>query len=152
VRVPLLDTHAWIWWVQGDARLGRTVLAALDALPQSNRPAISSISLWEVATLVERGRLVLPEPLERWFDAAADPRSVRILPISTAVAAEVARLPPSFHRDPADRLIVATSRVLRLPVVTHDRAIIRSRLVRRWSPEPSSDAGRQRTPSLKPDR
>lgn len=133
MRPPLLDTHAWIWWVHGDPRLGRSTLAALDALPAATRPAISSISLWEVATLVELGRLVLPQPLERWFEAAADARTVQILPITPAVAAEVARLPPSFHRDPADRLILATSRVLGYPLVTRDRAMTRARLARRWT-------------------
>lgn len=131
---PLLDTHAWIWWVHGDPRLGRATAEALDALPSNTRPAISCISLWEVATLVELGRVVLPQPLERWFELAADPRTVQVLPISPAVAAEVARLPSRFHRDPADRLIVATSRVGGYPLVTRDRAIARSRLTRRWSP------------------
>lgn len=140
---PLLDTHAWIWWVHGDARLGRATLDALDALPSGNRPAISSISLWEVATLVELERLVLPQPLERWFEAAADARTVQVLPITPAIAAEVARLPSTFHRDPADRLIVATSRVVGYPLVTRDRAIVRSRLARRWSPQPIARASRR---------
>ena len=131
--VPLLDTHAWIWWMQGDARLGRATLDALDALPGSLRPCVADISLWEVATLVELGRIVLPESLEHWLDAAADPRTVRTLPVTPAIAAEVARLPATFHRDPADRLIVATSRVMGYPLVTRDRAITTTRLARSWS-------------------
>lgn len=131
---PLLDTHAWVWWVHGDARLGRATLASLDALPADARPVISSISLWEVATLAELGRLVLPEPLERWFEKAADPRTVRIVPVTTTIAAAVAYLPATFQRDPADRLIVATCRALGHPIVTRDRAIVASRVVRRWSP------------------
>ena len=129
----LLDTHAWIWWVQGDVRLGRSTLEALDALPADARPCLADISLWEVATLVELGRVELPVSLDTWLDAAADPRTVRILPVTPAIAAEVARLPATCHRDPADRLIVATSRVLGHPLVTHDRAITKTRLVRRWS-------------------
>lgn len=137
---PLLDTHAWIWWLHGDRRLGKATQAALDDLPAAARPAISSISLWEVATLVELGRLELPLPLEQWFERAADPRTVQVLPITPAIAAEVARLPEGFHRDPADRLIVATSRVLGYPIVTRDRAMTRARLVRRWSPAVSDRA------------
>ena len=129
---PLLDTHAWIWWVQGDTRLGRSTLDALDALPTDSRPCLSDISLWEVATLVDLGRVELPESLETWLEAAADPRTVRILPVTPAIASEVARLPATFHRDPADRLIVATSRVMGFPLVSHDRLITSSRLARRW--------------------
>jgi PIN domain nuclease of toxin-antitoxin system len=139
-EAPLLDTHAWIWWMQGDARLGRATIDALDALPADARPYLADISLWEVATLVDLGRVELPESLEMWLDAAADPRTVRVLPVTPAIAAEVARLPATFHRDPTDRLIVATSRVMGFPLVTHDRAITRTRLVRRWLPEDANRA------------
>ena len=134
-EAPLLDTHAWIWWIQGDVRLGQKAIDALDALPADDRPYLSDISLWEVVTLVALARVELPESLEMWLDAAADPRTVRVVPVTAAIAAEVARLPATFHRDPADRLIVATSRVLGHPLVTHDRAIARTRLVRRSAAE-----------------
>jgi PIN domain nuclease of toxin-antitoxin system len=131
---PLLDTHAWIWWIDQDARLGAKAIAALDALPRDDRPLLADISLWEVAMLVERGRLALDLPLGEWLDAAAHPRSVQLVTVTPSIAAEVAALPESFHRDPADRLIVATSRVLQVPVLTHDKLISGSRLVRRWVP------------------
>jgi PIN domain nuclease of toxin-antitoxin system len=132
--VPLLDTHAWIWWVDQDPRLGARAIAALDALPRGERPYLADISLWEVAMLVERKRLELDLPLRDWLDAAAHPKSVRVVPVDADIAAEVASLPDSFQRDPADRLIVATSRVLGIPVLTHDKLITGSRLVRRWAP------------------
>ena len=129
---PLLDTHAWIWWIEQDARLGPKAIAALDALPADRRPFLSDISLWEVATLVERGRLALDVPFSEWLEAAAHPRSVRLLPTSIRIAAEIARLPDSFHRDPADRIIVAASRAHRIPVLTHDDRIRKSRLATLW--------------------
>lgn len=135
MRAPLLDTHAWIWWVDQDRRLGVKAIAALDRLPRENRPSVADVSLWEVATLVARGRLTLDVPLREWLEAAAHPRSVRVIPVTPAIAAEVAKLPVSFHRDPADRLIVATARVLDLPVLSYDRRITRSRLVARWRPD-----------------
>lgn len=131
---PLLDTHAWIWWLHGDARLGQHALKKLDQLPRNLRPAISDISLWEVATLVSRGRLELQSTLDAWLAIAAHPSTVRVLPMTPRIAAEVARLPDSFQRDPADRLIVATSRVHGLAVLTRDAAIAKSGLVRLWSP------------------
>jgi PIN domain nuclease of toxin-antitoxin system len=135
VLVPLLDTHAWVWWVQADPRLDRRTVEALDGLPPNERPVLCDISLWEVAMLVTLGRLTLAEPLESWLETAADPRTVRVVPVTPAVAAEVARLPETFHRDPADRLIVASCRALGHPLVTRDRAITRARLVRRWTPD-----------------
>jgi PIN domain len=82
----------------------------------------------------EREHLSLDVPLAEWLAAAAHPRSVRLIPITPQIAAEVAALPAGFHRDPADRVIVATSRVLKLPLLTRDRLITASRLVTRWRP------------------
>jgi PIN domain nuclease of toxin-antitoxin system len=92
VPAPILDTHAWVWWVQADPRLDRATIEALDALPADDRPAVCDISLWEVAMLVALGRLTLGEPLESWLEAAADPRTVQVFPITPAIAGEVANI------------------------------------------------------------
>jgi PIN domain nuclease of toxin-antitoxin system len=130
---PVLDTHAWIWWVERDPRLPRAAVETLDAMPTDARPYLSDISLWEVAMLVAVGRLSFSVPLQDWLEAAAHPRSVRIVSISPTIAAGVAALPATFHRDPADRVIVATCRALQAPLATNDRLITRSRLVSRWT-------------------
>jgi PIN domain nuclease of toxin-antitoxin system len=130
---PLLDTHIWVWWVSGDSRLGPRLREALDAFGPDARPHLSDISLWEVAMLVERKRLGFAIPLEQWLREASRSDVVQNVPISTAIAAETAALPPSFHRDPADRIIVATSRVIGMSLLTKDRAILRSRLAQRWT-------------------
>jgi PIN domain nuclease of toxin-antitoxin system len=62
------------------------------------RPFLSDISLWEVAMLVGLGRMELAESFDTWLDSAADPRTVTILPVTPAIAAEVARLPATFQR------------------------------------------------------
>ena len=134
MSAPVLDTHAWVWWVTRDRRLGAPALDALDGMPSGGRPRLADISLWEVAMLVERKRLALSLPLGEWLALAAHPRTVDVVPVSPPIAAEVANLPAVFQRDPADRLIVATCRVLGAPLVTHDRLITRSRLVKRWAP------------------
>lgn len=134
MSAPLLDTHAWVWWVDRDRRLGKARQEALDRLPAGNRPVLSAISLWEVACLVEVGRLGFSVSLDEWLAAAADPRTVRVVPINPAIAAATSRLPKSFHRDPADRLIVATALVERLQLVTDDGPIRKARLVRLWKP------------------
>ena len=129
---PLLDTHAWVWWICGDSRLAPREREALDNLPPSERPVLAEISLWEVAMLVERGRLELDMDLERWLALASAPATVELARVTPAIAAEVARLPEKFHRDPADRLIVATARVKKLPVLTRDRMITSARVVPLW--------------------
>ena len=131
---PLLDTHMWIWWIGRDPRLDNSIVEALDALPVADRPYVSDISLMEVALLTGRGRVSLPAPLEEWLETAAHPRSVRTVPISPAIAARMARLGDVF-RDPSDRVIVATSQTLNVPLLTHDKTIVRSQLVRRWTPK-----------------
>jgi PIN domain nuclease of toxin-antitoxin system len=128
---PLLDTHAWVWWIRRDERLGSAAIEQLDAFRPGERPSVADISLWEIAMLVRLGRLELGAPLRTWLDVASHPRTVRIMPISAAIAAETAALPQTL-RDPADRIIVATSRVADVPLLTHDRAILRSRLAHRW--------------------
>jgi PIN domain nuclease of toxin-antitoxin system len=101
-------------------------------------------------TITKRGRVVArlvsagdtddrTVPFPGRVEAAAHPRTVRLVPISVPVAAGIAALPPSFHRDPADRVIVATCRVLGAALVTKDRLIVRSRLVSRWDPRPAGD-------------
>ncbi len=134
MTTPVLDTHAWVGWILGSPDLKPAEHAALDGLPPGRRPFLSAISLWEVAMLVELNRLSLDVPLADWLATASHPRTVRVIPISPAIAAGTALLPSSFHRDPADRLIVATCRELDAPLVTHDRLIMRSRLVPRWNP------------------
>lgn len=131
---PVLDTHAWIWWVDQDKRLGKRAQTILDSMPPDDRPFICDISLWEVATLVEKGRIHFTISFDQWLEAAAHPRTVRILPITAAIASEVAMLPKNFQRDPADRVIVATCRVMKLPLLSKDTRIVRSRLTQRWVP------------------
>jgi PIN domain nuclease of toxin-antitoxin system len=131
---PVLDTHAWVAWVIGSSDLSPAERHALDRLPSDRRPCLSAISLWEVAMLVELERLSLDVPLSEWLASAAHPRTVSLIPITPAIAAGTAVLPSTFHRDPADRLIVATCLELDAPLATHDRLITRSRLVSRWRP------------------
>jgi PIN domain nuclease of toxin-antitoxin system len=116
----------------GDARLKAAERDALDALASEVRPVLCDISLWEFGTLVDLGRVEIEGEVRAWLQVAASPAAVRIQPITPAIIAEMNRLPAGFHRDPADRLIVATARALKLPLATHDRRIRGSRLVSLW--------------------
>ena len=129
---PLLDTHIWLWWTGGERHLSKREMASLDELPAEQRPFISDISLWEVAILFELGRWNIAIPFEAWLKAACHPRTVEILPITQETAAEIARLPTTFHPDPADRIIVSTARARDLPLFTRDHRILDARLTKKW--------------------
>lgn len=119
----VLDTHIWVWWVQGDERLTTTQRQTIEE-NESATLGVSAISCWEVAKLVERGRLNLPVPLAQWFTQALSYPGIQLLPITPAIAIASTTLPGSFHRDPADQLIVATARTCQCRLVTADERIL----------------------------
>ncbi len=125
----LLDTHILLWWLGENSRLSPEQRQALEKANEENPLLVSDITLWEIATLASLGRIKLHLPLREWLEQAAAPPLVRLLPITPAVAAEVAALPDSFHRDPADRVLVATARVFGATLITRDRRIIEAELV-----------------------
>jgi PIN domain nuclease of toxin-antitoxin system len=128
----LLDTHVWLWWLTPDSPLALRERNALDANAEQGELFVAAISLWEAQMLHAKGRLQLPAPFDVWLAQAADPRMITVVPLNVEVVAALSRLPPSFHGDPADRMIVATSRVHAMPLATRDSAIRRSRLVKLW--------------------
>jgi PIN domain nuclease of toxin-antitoxin system len=119
----VLDTHIWVWWVHDDKRLTDVQVEAIKA-NESSVIGVSAISCWEVAKLVERQRLRLPCPLsERLKQALAYP-GLRVFHLTPEIAIESCALPGTFHRDPADQIIVATARVRGCPLVTSDKRIV----------------------------
>lgn len=126
----LLDTHAWMWAVLSDRRLGPGARRALVALGESERVGIAAISLKEAAWHLAHGRIVLAKETASWAtwlrDASSLP-SLEILPLTVEIAIESERFSPRFPTDPADRLIAATARVHDLTLLTRDRAMRASR-------------------------
>lgn len=127
--IALLDTHVLIWWLQDPALLSPAQKRVVDGVGAESPLRVSDISLWEIATLHSLGRIRLAIPVREWLEKAVAPPLVRRHGISPAIATEVARLPDSFHRDPADRILVATARTLGATLLTHDRRIRESGLV-----------------------
>lgn len=125
----LLDTHILLWWVNGDSRLSSRQRQILEQAGEDQPLWVSDISLWEIATLTSLKRIEMLIPLRDWLERATAPPLVQRMPISPAVAAEVAALPDDFHRDPADRIIVASARVLGATLLTQDHRIIKAELV-----------------------
>lgn len=118
----VLDTHIWIWWVHGDTHLPQDYQEYIQQ-QEAQGLGISAISCWEVAKLVERGRLTLPLPVAEWMTQALSYPGVLLLELSPQIAVESTQLLGTFHRDPADQIIVATARIYNSPLVTLDQNI-----------------------------
>ncbi|MCK6566018.1 MAG: type II toxin-antitoxin system VapC family toxin [Dehalococcoidia bacterium] len=122
----MLDTHAWIWWTAGAPELPVEVRTRIDA---EDEVFVSPICCWEVAMLVEKGRIDLGRQPLSWVRLAFSKPATRLAALTPEIAVIAGQLGGGFHGDPADRLIVATARQLRAPLVTSDERIRRSGLV-----------------------
>lgn len=120
----VLDTHVLIWWASGDeTRLSAAARAAIAAELDGGDVVVSSISAWEVAMLVARERLALAMDVSEWLAVVGHIEHVRFVPVDNELAVKSTELPGEFHKDPADRIIVATARKLAAPLITADEKI-----------------------------
>ena len=125
----LLDTHIWVWWVDDSQQLRDRQRQIIQGNVQSGL-GVSAISCWEVAKLVEYGRLELACAVEEWMEQAMAYPGLQLLELTPQIAIESTKLPGSFHRDPADQIIVATARVYDISLLTADRRILQYQHVR----------------------
>lgn len=121
----ILDTHTLVWWVSGHSRLSEKARVTIEDELSSTEGIIlvSSISAWEIAMLVTAGRLTLTMSVDDWLDNVAAVDGVRFTPIDNSLAVASTRLPGNFHKDPADRMIVALARHYNAPLITADERI-----------------------------
>jgi len=120
----VLDTHVLLWWVNGSDLLSRAADKAIrKTLSRGSEIIVSTISAWEVSMLIEKDRLVLSMEVESWFDEVTQIDGIRFLPVDNEIAIKSTTLPGEFHKDPADRMIVATARKLAVPLITADQKI-----------------------------
>lgn len=124
-RPLLLDTHIWIWYVEGErAEIARRVDSQVESAVQKGSLLVSAISVWELALLEAGRRIDLSVEVRTWVTRALGFPGIRLKGISPSVAIESTRLPGSLHRDPADRMIIATARLLGAALVTRDERIL----------------------------
>jgi PIN domain nuclease of toxin-antitoxin system len=118
----ILDTHIWVWWVDDNQRLTQQHREWIQEY-QSQGLGISIIYCWEVAKLIEVGRLTLSISVEDWLEGALAYPGVQLLDLTIPIVVESTKL-TSFHRDPADQMIVATARIYGCPLLTADSKIL----------------------------
>jgi PIN domain nuclease of toxin-antitoxin system len=130
----LLDTHCWLWAQLGlIEKLSRPALAAIRSAESEGNLRISVISIWELAMLEKRGRVALPMNVRTWVEQALSKPGIAVAQLTTEIAIESVQLPGELHGDPADRMLVATARLLGATLLTKDAKLIqysRQRYVR----------------------
>jgi PIN domain nuclease of toxin-antitoxin system len=118
----LLDTHVWIWSQECPEKLGPKAVASLTASETTLQ--VSTISTLEIARLVALGFIELERPLQAWVGDTLDALRCSAIEISHDVAIGAYTLHDDFHKDPADRILVATARRFDLVLLTADEKII----------------------------
>ena len=122
----LLDTHIVLWLDSGDERLRPETRVRIDECwRQGGTVFLSAVSAWEIALLVDIGRVELDVPVDDWIERFLDYDGIAAAPLDCRAASRSYRLHQFHHRDPADRLLVATAIELGCPFVTYDMRIIR---------------------------
>jgi PIN domain nuclease of toxin-antitoxin system len=121
VTAVVLDTHVWIWFCSKKQQLlsGK----ALKAIKSADQKWIAAISCWELAKLVEKNRISFSIPTLTWIRRSLIECNIKVADLSPEIAVESTVL-RGFHKDPADQLITATSRILGMPLVTSDKRIL----------------------------
>ena len=119
----LLDTHAWIWWLSNPERLSKAAADAVSQAVREDAVALSSISAWELAMLVDRGRLELDRSVDALVQGTEALSFVHVVDVDARIAVASVRLGLP-HKDPADRIIAATARLMDATLVTADRKLL----------------------------
>ncbi len=121
----LLDTHAWLWTLDGTAgALIKPAIRLIERAAAEGRLYVSDISFWEVAMLVSKGRLELAADPTIWLRRAALAPGIQLLPLERDVLIESTRLAGTPHGDPADRMLIAQAQLIGASLLTCDKGIV----------------------------
>ena len=125
----LLDTHAFLWFVDNNLKLSNTARVVIEA--SENHPFLSIASLWEIAIKISLGKVELEQSYEEFISQQLAINGIGILNITIEHTAAVATL-PFHHRDPFDRLLAVQSRIEKMSLVSADPAFDRYDIQRIW--------------------
>lgn len=115
----LLDTHALVWFVDQPAKLSRPAFREIEKHAAKRELLVSEISWWEIAMLVQKGRLELNQPVQRWLQVVVEMDGVNAAGITPGIAVIGVGL-PALLTDPADRIIYATAQEWGCSLVSAD--------------------------------
>lgn len=133
--MTLLDTHAWLWFLPAPDKVPPPTLRFLEEERRKSCLLVSAMSCWELALLTAKGKVRLSLDVLEWISRALSAPGFREVPISYRAALEAVRLPGILHRDPVDRILVATARELGVSLLTRDQRILDYPCVRAfWIP------------------
>lgn len=120
----VLDTNALIRWIIDSGKLSKKAKKAIENAREKNAIFISSISIWEIYTLVKKEKFKLSTWPERWLEKLESLAFVNFVPMNNKIAITSVELLDFSHKDPADRIIVATALSLGAKLVTSDKKIL----------------------------
>ncbi len=121
----LLDTHCWIWFELGHkGGFSPDALKLIETAAANGRLMLSAISVWELGMLEAKGRIRLTMPCLEWVRLALETPGLALEPLTPEIAIESSRLPGNLHGDPADRILIATCRQLKVRLLTGDSRIL----------------------------
>lgn len=126
----LLDTHCWIWWLTTPRALSKKAHSAIREAMVNYQVCISSISVWEIAMLVQRGRLQLAIDYREFIRQTEKLAFVQFIEPNNTILVNSVELSGYSAKDPADRIIVATANHMGAMLVTKDESIRAYRQVR----------------------
>jgi PIN domain nuclease of toxin-antitoxin system len=119
----LLDTYALLWWINDPKKLSKKALSLIEKEKKNGKILISSISAWEIYMLIKQNKLKLDEDTSSWIDKVSSLPFIEFIPIDNQIAEQSVNLPGNFHKDPADRMIIATARENGAVVISKDEKI-----------------------------
>ena len=131
IRKYLIDTHVWIWWFVFPQRLSDKTARLIEDVSQYDEILLSAISIRELGLLIRKGRVVLkPSGPKEWVSAFLQMDKLRVIPVTAQIAYLSTTLPGSFHKDPADQILVASAMEEDAVIITKDMHIREYRHVR----------------------
>lgn len=126
----VLDTNALIWWINDSEKLSKRAKKLIKEAEKNQAIYISSISILEIYVLVKKGRLRFDRPKEKWLKSLESLPYVHFVPIDNQIAVASVELPDFSHKDPADRMIIATALLTGATLITSDEKILKYKNVK----------------------